>query len=40
MFGEGGAGLSARFALFFVRCGSMEGEAMISPGVHIKFLID
>jgi hypothetical protein len=33
-------GSSARFALFFVRCGSAEGEAVVSPGVHIRFLID
>jgi hypothetical protein len=35
-----GVGLSAHFALFFVRCGSAEGEAVVSPGAHIRFLID
>jgi hypothetical protein len=37
---QGGVGFSARFALFFARCGSAEGEAMVSPGAHIRFLID
>jgi hypothetical protein len=27
-------------ALFFARCGSVEGEAVVSPGVYIRFLID
>jgi hypothetical protein len=26
-----GVGLSARFALFFARCDSTEGEAVVSP---------
>jgi hypothetical protein len=33
-------GLSARFALFFARCGSAEGETVVSPGAHVRFLID
>jgi hypothetical protein len=31
---------SARFALFFARCSSAEGEAIVSLGAHIRFLID
>jgi hypothetical protein len=31
-------GSSARFALLFTRCGSTEGEAVVAPGVHIRFL--
>ena len=34
-----GVSLNARFAYFFVRCGSAESEAVIGPGVHIKILI-
>jgi hypothetical protein len=33
MFGTRGVGSIARFALFFARCGSVEGEV-------IRFLID
>jgi hypothetical protein len=33
-------GLSARFALFFARCGRVEGEDVVSAGAHIRFLID
>jgi hypothetical protein len=40
MFGAVDVGSSARFVLFFARCGSAEGEAMISLGAHIRFLID
>jgi hypothetical protein len=36
---QGGVGLSAHFALFFAQCGSTEGEAAVSPGAHIRFLI-
>jgi hypothetical protein len=32
--------LSARSALFFARCDSVEGEAMVAPGAHIRFLIE
>jgi hypothetical protein len=35
-----GVGSSDHFALFFARCGSAEGEAMVSPGAHVMFLID
>jgi hypothetical protein len=31
---------SARFALFFVRCGSTEGEVVVAPSVYIRFFID
>jgi hypothetical protein len=37
---QGGVGSSARFALFFTRCGSAEGEDLVSPDAHIRFLID
>ena len=40
MFGEGNVGSSARFTLFFARCDSAEGEAVVSIGAHIRFLID
>jgi hypothetical protein len=33
-------GLSARFALFFVGAGYGEGEVMVAPSVHIRFLIE
>jgi hypothetical protein len=33
-------GLSARSALFFVCARRGEGEAMVAPGGHIRFLID
>jgi hypothetical protein len=32
--------LSALFALFFVRCGSTEGEVVVAPNVYIRFFID
>jgi hypothetical protein len=35
-----GVGSSARVALFFVQCGSVEGEVVVSPGAHIRFLIE
>jgi hypothetical protein len=35
-----GVDLSARFALFFARCGSVEGEVVVSTVTHIRFLID
>jgi hypothetical protein len=31
--------LSARFLLFFARCGSMKSEAVVSADAHIRFLI-
>jgi hypothetical protein len=31
---------SARLELFFARCDSVEGEAVVSPGAHIRYLID
>jgi hypothetical protein len=31
-------GLSARFALFFQLCGLTEGEAVVAPVAHIRFL--
>jgi hypothetical protein len=37
---QGGVVLSARFALFFAQCGSAEGEVVVSPSAHIRFLID
>jgi hypothetical protein len=33
-----GESLSARFALFFARCGSAEGEVVVSPGAYIVVL--
>jgi hypothetical protein len=33
-------GLSARFALFFAWCDSVQGEAVVSPDAHIRYLID
>jgi hypothetical protein len=33
-------GSSAHFALFFARCDSAEGEAVVSLGAHIRYLID
>jgi hypothetical protein len=36
-FLHGVFGLS--FALFFARYGNPEGEAVVSPGAHIRFLI-
>jgi hypothetical protein len=33
-------GSSACFVLFLARCGSAEGEAVVAPGAHIRFLID
>jgi hypothetical protein len=39
MFGARGVSSSARFVLFFARCGSTEGEAMVSPDAYIRFLI-
>jgi hypothetical protein len=35
-----GVGSSAWFALFFAWSGSAEGEAVVSLGAHIRFLID
>jgi hypothetical protein len=29
-------GLSARFVLFFVRCGSTEGEAVVASSADIR----
>jgi hypothetical protein len=37
---RGCVGSSTRFALFFARCGSAEGETVVSPCAHIMFLID
>jgi hypothetical protein len=37
---QGGVSSSVRFVLLFARCGSEEGEAVISLGAHIIFLID
>jgi hypothetical protein len=34
---QGVVGLNARFAVFFGRCGSTEGEAVIAPGAHMRF---
>ena len=34
-----GVGSSARSELFFVSAGHGEGEAVVAPGAHIKFLI-
>ena len=31
---------SARIALFFTSAGCGEGEVMVAPGAHIRFLID
>jgi hypothetical protein len=35
-----GVGSSACSALFFVGAGRGEGEAVVSPGGHIRFLIE
>jgi hypothetical protein len=34
-----GVSSNARFALFFVGARHGEGEAMVAPGAHIRFLI-
>jgi hypothetical protein len=40
MFGARGVGLSTHFVIFFAWCGSAEGEVVVSPDAHIRFLID
>jgi hypothetical protein len=36
---QSGVGLSARSALFFVGARRGEGEAVVAPGAHVRFLI-
>jgi hypothetical protein len=41
MFGARGCGIECSIcALFFAWSGSTKGEAVVSPGAHIRFLID
>jgi hypothetical protein len=35
---QGGMDSSARFALFFARCGSTEDEAVVSSGALIDYI--
>jgi hypothetical protein len=40
MFGVRGCGFECSFCTIFPRCGSAEGETVVSPGAHVRFLID
>jgi hypothetical protein len=37
---QSGVNSSARFALFFADAGRGEGEVIVAPGAHFRFLIE